>query len=240
MIHANDERLQRLLMGQERFLQEVHGILEEEQKKDDILRAVVRSDAHRASTRGSVNRIARLDPDRVFHIGSIRRLCVRYRLRFLDAGRYQGELPPRALYELRRLEARAEGPLRGFKVMAPAGRFTLCDSDADPLLFVPVGKEHYYLVHKWGGDLRWYRALLTWPLRDPLRLAVSVLLLAMLGAALLPTSVLTHAPDAGWWGLHRLLALIWTSMVAASFTVFSWFAFFGQFSSDAWDNKHFN
>ncbi len=52
-------------------------------------------------------------------------------------------------------------PLRGFKVMAPAARFKLCDSDADPLLFVPVGKDHYYLVHKWGGDLRWHRALLT-------------------------------------------------------------------------------
>ncbi len=70
MIHANDERLQRLLMGQERFLQEVHGILEEEQKKDDVLRAVVRSGPHV----DGINRIARLDPERVFHVASIRRL----------------------------------------------------------------------------------------------------------------------------------------------------------------------
>lgn len=235
MIHANDERLQRLLMGQERLLQEVHGILEEEQRKDDLLRAVVRS-----TTRTGVNRIARLDPDRIFHVDTIRRLCIRYRLRFLDARRYKGDLPPRALYELRRLEARASAPLCGFKVMAPARRFQLCDSDADPLLFVPVGRHHYYLVHKWGRDLGPLRAVAAWPLRGWPQLAAVVFVLAALAAALLPTSVLTNVPDAGWWGLHRLLALLWTTMVAASFTVFGWFAFFGQFSQDAWNSRHFN
>src|SRR5688572_11098779 len=171
MISANDERLQRILLGQERLMQEVHGILHEEQHKDDILRAVVLS-----SRKQAINRIARMDPDRVYHVDSIRAMCVKYKLRFLDAGRFKGTIPPRAIYELRRLEARAEGHLQGFKVMAPAERFRLCESDADPLLFLPVGNDHYYLIHKWGKDLSWWRAIWAWPQRGLEQLAITVLM----------------------------------------------------------------
>ena len=235
MIRANDERLQRILLGQTQVMEEVHGILEEEEKKDDLLRAVVLG-----SCGSCTNHIARLDPERVFREDAIRRMCIKHRLRFLDAGVYKGSLPPRALFELRRLEARSEDPLGGFKLMAPAARFQLCDSDADPLLFVPVGTDHYYLVHKWGRDLSWFRALRSWPLRGPVQLAVCVLILAIIGAALLPTRIITSDPQAAWWGAHRLIALWWTSMVCASFTVFGWFAFFGQFSTHAWNDRHFN
>src|SRR6187551_291762 len=102
MIRANDERMRQLLIGQQQVLQEVNEVLDAEQKKDDVLSAVV------LSSKGDyINHIQRLDPDRVFSEEDIRKLCVTYRLRFLDAGRFKGPLPPRALYELRRLELRA-------------------------------------------------------------------------------------------------------------------------------------
>lgn len=235
MLRANDERLQRLLRGQERLVQEAYDILQEEQKKDDVLRAIVLS-----SHKPTVNHIVRLDPERVFHVQNIRTMCIRYRLRFLDAGRFKGELPSRALYELRRLESRSDAPLGGFKVMAPASRFKLCDSDADPMLFVPVGVDHYYLVHKWGKDLSWHRAVLAWPLRGMMQLALSMSLIAMGAAALLPTWLLTSDTTATWWGAHRFIALLWTMGICTSFTLFSWFTFFGQFSRSAWNSKYFN
>ena len=36
--------------------------------------------------------------------------------------------------------------------MAPSALFRLEKTD-DPLLFVPLGNNYYYLVHKWGNDL---------------------------------------------------------------------------------------
>ncbi len=235
MIRANDERLRRLLLGQQQVLQEVYDVLEAEQKKDDVLAAVV------LTSRGDgINRIARLDPERVFTLEAIRRLCITYRLRFLDAARFKGPLPPRALYELRRLEVRSDAPLKGFKVMAPTERFTLCDSDADPMLFVAVGPKHYYLVHKWGADVSHWRAIRAWPWRGPSQLAISVFLLAIAAAAIMPNRIIGADPAWPWWGAHRVLALLWTSMVFASFTVFGWFAFFGNFSKQAWNDHHFN
>lgn len=235
MIRADDERLRKLLMGQERVLQEVFGILEEENKKDDLLRAVV------LCSRGErVNHIARMDPERVFSRTAIKRICVTYGLRFLDAGCFKGTLPPRALYELRQLESRARAPLNGFKILAPASRFKLCDGESDPVLFVPVGPEHFYLVHKWGRDMSAWRAIRTWPFRAPVHLALSSLVLAVLVACVVPNPAFGAAMDAPWWGIHRFLGGIWTTMTVAAVVSFAWFTFFGQFSREAWNSEHFN
>ncbi len=234
-LSANDERLREILLGQEALLREVESVLRNEQDKDDVLRAAVLS-----STGEAINHVHRLGAERVFSEDTIRAICVRYRLRFLDAGRYKGKLPSSAMYHLRALEMRAEAPLKGFKIMAPASRFKLCDSNADPLLFVPVGPRHYYLVHKCGNDVSPLREVMAWPFKGPVELAIAVLVLAALGAGLLPNNVIGASPELPWWGSHRVLAMLWTSMVFASFTVFAWFTFFGQFSRDAWRDPRFN
>lgn len=78
------------------------------------------------------------------------------------------------------------------------------------------------------------------PLRNVATLATTVLVLACLLALLIPTALVTSAPDASYWGPYRVLAMFWSVAVCASFTVFGWFAFFGQFSADAWNSRYFN
>jgi hypothetical protein len=231
MIRANDDQLRKLLLGQQQLVQEVADILGDEQKKDDVLSAVVLS-----SHGEHVNRIARLDPDRVFSEKDLRRICVIYRLRFLDAGCFKGKLPPKALYELRRLDARSKDPLKGFKILAPAVRFRRSGSAADPMLFVSVGPSLYYLVYKWGKNLSPWRALSVWPLRSAWNLGATVLLLAVLISLFLPNQLVGYTGTA-WWGGHRLLALLWSSMVLASVVAFTWFTFFGRFSPEVWKEK---
>ncbi len=233
--HTERERLERLLRGQAELMQEVHLLLGAEQKHDDILRAAVLS-----STAEKPMELPWPDPDRVYHRDTIRSLCVRYRLRFLPGGLFKGAIPNPAIRALRDLERRAEGPLSGFMVMAPAGRFKLCDSEVDPLLFVALGNNLYYLVHKWGNDLSWSRQLVNWPVRNVFTLAITVLAVGLVLGLLLPTALVTSAPDATYWGGHRILAMAWSTMICASFTVFGWFAFFGQFSSEAWNSRYFN
>lgn len=233
--HTERERLEQLLRGQADLMQEVHLLLGAEQKHDDILRAAVLSSADERPVY-----ITGADPDRIFHRASIRALCIQYRLRFLPGGLFKGELPNTAIHALRALERKAAGPLSGFMVMAPSSRFRLCDSEVDPLLFVPLGNDRYYLVHKWGTDLSPMRAVLNWPLRNVATLAISVLVFAVLLALVVPTAFVTTAPGATYWGAHRVLLMGWSAMVCTSFTVFGWFAFFGQFSAEAWNSRYFN
>lgn len=229
------ERLERMLLGQENVLEEVHHLLYDEQKQDDLLRAMVLSSMDERPVR-----ITGMDPDRIFHRDTIRTLCIRYRLRFLPGGLFKGPLPNTAVYALRALERKSGSPMNSFLVMAPANRFKLCDSEVDPLLFVPLGNDKFYLVHKWGTDLSVVRSIVNWPFRTVAHLAVMVLVFAIVASLLVPTQVMTTDPAATFWGGHRVLFLLWTTMVTASFTVFGWFAFFGQFSAEAWNSRYFN
>ncbi len=218
-----------MLRGQQILVDEVHQWLEEEQKQDDILKAVVLS-----SRKERPIHIEGLDPDRIFSIGSIRTLCIKYRLRFLDSGLFKGSIPLQAIHQIRSLEARAETPITSFKMMAPAERFKLCDSEVDPLLFVPIGNDRYYLVHKWGHDLSAWRMIAGWPTRKAAHLAITVTLFASLIALIAPAALLDSM------GVHRILFLVWCNLVCYSFTLFGWFAFFGQFSKDCWNSRYFN
>lgn len=233
--HTERERLERLLLGQENVMEEVFLLLHDEQKQDDLLKAIVLS-----SMKEQPARIAGVDPERVYHRESIKTMCVRYRLRFLPGGLFKGPIPNQAIYALRLLERKAEAPLNSFMVMAPARRFKLCDSEVDPLLFVPIGNDLYFLVHKWGKDISPVRNILNWPLRTPAHLAALVVSCAVILSMLVPNWLLTSDPSASFWGFHRVLFVFWSTMVCASFTVFGWFAFFGQFSAEAWNSRYFN
>ena len=231
----DNDRLELLLRGQGDILQQLHGILDSEQKRDDAMEAYVLSSLKPAS-----NVVLDPEPWRVFHRDEIRNCCVKYRLRFLPAGRFKGKLPMQALYALRQLEARTVMPLEGFMIMAPAKRFKLCDCDSDPLLFVPLDDDLYYLIHRWGTDMRPWRAVMGWPVRGLKELSITVLVAGLIIGAMLPISFLSTDPAATWWSGNRLFGFFWTTVFLAASTVFSWFTFFGQFSTEAWNSKTFN
>lgn len=232
---VQQQRLAGLLLGSQRLVDDVHTLFAEEQRRDDVLRAMV------LSSRGSTPaRLRAFDPHRVFSEETIRRTCVKFRLRFLDAGLFKGEIPLQAIHAIRELERHTEGPVRSYKIMAPASRFKLCDTEVDPLLFVPLGEGRYYLVHKWGHDLSPLRVVLGWPFRSALHLSATVVLLALVLTLLVPAAWIGAAPDAGFLSAARIGFWAWCTLVMASFTVFGWLAFFGQFSTEAWNDRHFN
>lgn len=234
-VRPNKQQLEELILGQEAFLAAVNGVLDEESDHDAVLRAVVLT-----SGTPVINRIKGLDPARVYHEREIERLCIKYRLRFLDGRWYKGGLPPQVYHALRQLEARTSAPLAGFKVLAPAGHFKLPGRDGDPLLFLRVGKQHHYLVHPRGGQLTKWRAGLYWPLRSLRHLFITVFAIAVVPALAVPTGWIADAPSASWFGAHRLLFLFWSVTVCASFTAFSWFTFQGTTSADAWRSHRVN
>ena len=82
----------------------------------------------------------------------IREVCIQYRLRFLDIKYFKNDLPESAHQAIQDIETNHGTVLADFKVMAPSVLFRLERKD-DPLLFVPMGNNYYYLVHKWGNDI---------------------------------------------------------------------------------------
>ena len=124
-----------------------------------------------------------LDFDKIFHIDSIKKLCVNYRLRFLDTHLFKGEYPKELYSIIPNLENDHKIQLKDFKIMAPSKLFRLKTKE-DPLLFVPIGNGYYYLVHKWGDDLKSYRKILVWPFKNINTLIFTSIILSLLSTAI--------------------------------------------------------
>lgn len=228
------ERLEQVLLGQAQVMQDVHELLADEAHWDDRLRACLRG-----SRRTEPLALPDAEPERIYSLEAIRELCIKYRLRFLEGACYKGAVPGPALYGMRQIERRIGYSVTNYMVMAPSAQFKLCDSEVDPLLFVPIGHDRYYLVARWGNDLSPFRAIAYWVVRQPVHLAFAVLLLALLITLLVPPDLLgdSQLPLAN---AQRILLLFWSIMVLSGFTLFGWFAFFGQFSKDSWNSRYFN
>ncbi len=131
-----------------------------------------------------------LDTNCIFHINQIKKVSIDYRLRFLDSNLFKNEIPEEAISKINALEKKHQSSLSGFKIMAPSKAFNLKKYD-DPLLFAPMGNDYYYLIHKWGNDLKWYRKFQVLPLRNMVTFIVTCILLSLIFTYFTPPNPLS-------------------------------------------------
>ncbi|SDR65862.1 hypothetical protein [Gramella sp. MAR_2010_147] len=214
------------------ILKEVNSILTNSKIKDENIRKELE--------KGKSTTENNFEPDllkshKIFHLDDIYKICVNYRLRFLDSKFFKSEIPYEALIEIKQLERDHHTKLRGFKIIAPSKLFKLENAD-DPLLFAPIGNDYYYLVHKWGNDLHPFRKLLMWPFKTLENFVVLLLATSFLTALFIPEGLFTPRQSA-------------TQFFMIFFFIFKWFAglsiFYGfkmgkNFSTEIWNSKFYN
>ncbi|WP_439131641.1 hypothetical protein [Polaribacter sp.] len=120
----------------------------------------------------------KLDTKAIFHITDIKKICVDYRLRFLDTVYFKDVYPAEAISKIQILEKKHQTKLGGFKIIAPMEVFKLKKAD-DPLLFAPMGNGFYYLIHQWGNDVSPFRKLKYWAIKNIENLAVTLAILSI-------------------------------------------------------------
>ena len=158
------ESLRKNEIKEEVLLQQVREILHKDQlKEEDILKRI--QEANPQEIDSNPFDFDLLESGRIFHLSQIKKICINYRLRFLNTKFFKEDLPLEAVAAVKELEKTHEIAIKGFKMVAPAEYFRLENAD-DPLLFAPIGNNYYYLVHKWGRDLHPLRKLVMWPLRN--------------------------------------------------------------------------
>ena len=67
----------------------------------------------------------RLETNKIFHLNQIKKVCIDYRLRFLDLKYFKGNIPKEGIEKITQLEKDHETSLEGFKIMAPSVLFRL-------------------------------------------------------------------------------------------------------------------
>ena len=177
--------------------------------------------------------IEQLATDKIYHLDTIRDICIDYRLRFLDLKYFKNDLPQEAFDKIAALEMEHDTTLTGFKVMAPSKLFRLKYTD-DPLLFVPLGNDYFYLIHQWGDDLHPFRKALMWPFKNIWNLLLTLLVVSWGVTLITPMAIFTKTTSwTTFWMVY-----FFNFKAIASVVLFSGFALGKNFNPAIWNSKY--
>ena len=137
----------------------------------------------------------KMETKNIFHKDTIKKICVRYRLRFLDSNLFKGDYPNNITNIISDLEKKHETKLSNFMIMAPSKLFKIKSPD-DPVLFIPIGNSYYYLIHKWGKEFNFLRKLTVLPFKNIDNLTIFSILVsvifALIGKLIIPSLTLSE------------------------------------------------
>ncbi len=212
------------------ILAQVHYILNEDCFRENVILDVLQGISNNHAQTFNIDL---LDKDRIFQSKEIKKICIDYRLRFLDSKYFKGRYPQEALDEIKYLENKHHITLESFKIIAPSKMFVLEKAD-DPLLFTPIGNDYYYLIHTWGNDLHPLRKLLMWPYKSFENLIVLIVLLSLLATALIPDGLFTKKQDFS----QDLMVFFFMFKSIAAIVLFYGFALGKNFNTAIWNSKY--
>ena len=183
--------------------------------------------------------LKKLDANRIFGVDEIQKICVDYRLRFLDAKYFKGDIPYEAIAEVKRIQKNQAEDITGFKLIAPAGMFHLKEKDKDPLLFINLGNGLYYLVHKWGNDLNRWRKMMVYPFRSFESLFFTIIGFAFFMAAAVPSEIIMGPKDTTSMHL-RVIFFLYLFFAFSGLTALYGFSRMKNFSVALWKSRYFD
>lgn len=213
-------------------LTEVQAILQETNQSDqEIVERIENSDTEIPNQFN----FDLLESDHIYHISQIGKICIDYRLRFLDAKLYKGDLPYEAISKIKDLENKHNTTLNGFKMMAPSKLFKLENAD-DPLLFAPMGNGYYYFIHKWGSDLHPLRKIMMWPFKTFETFMFTIFLVSLLLTYIVPKGFFMDENSGTEFFLLFIFMFKWVGGIA----LYYGFAKGKNFNTAIWRSKFFN
>ena len=178
----------------------------------------------------------KIDSNRLFHVDQIRKICIDYRLRFLDFNFFKGGVPDEAYTKLKEFELNHPDLDLNIKIMAPTKLFQLENYD-DPLMFVSLGNNYYYLIHKWGNDMSYFRKMFMWPFKNIYNILVYIAIISLFFTTFVPDGIFFYKnnPEIQFF----VVFLFMFKSLAAIFIYFG-FAMGKNFNENIWNSKFYN
>ncbi len=214
------------------ILEEIKQILEAGEKHKGRIENDLMNGNPRATSQFNFDLLA---SENIYHLDQIRKICTDYRLRFLDSKYFKGDIPQEAISKIQHLEKEHNTVLSNFKIIAPSKLFKLKDKD-DPLLFVTLGNDYFYFIHKWGNDLHPLRKTFMWPFKNIVNLAITVFVLSYLTTLLIPMELFSKTNT----GYEFWLLFLFIFKSAVGVVIFYGFAKGKNFNHAIWNSRYFN
>lgn len=180
--------------------------------------------------------IDKLKSKNIYHISDIKKICIDYRLRFLNTKYFKGDIPLSAQTKLKTFKKEQKLNILDLKIMAPSKLFKLKNAD-DPLLFCNLGNEYFYLIDKWGNDLSFFRKISMWPFKSLTNILFFIAFLSLLATLIIPKGIFVYdnSPNAEFFITYLFML---KSIVAI--VLFFGFSLGKNFNKAIWNRKYFN
>ena len=180
--------------------------------------------------------IDKLKSKNIYHISDIKKICIDYRLRFLNIKYFKADIPLTAQTKLKTFKKEQKLNILDLKIMAPSKLFKLKNAD-DPLLFCNLGNEYFYLIDKWGNDLSFFRKISMWPFKSLTNILFFIAFLSLLATLIIPKGIFVYdnSPNAEFFITYLFML---KSIVAI--VLFFGFSLGKNFNKAIWNRKYFN
>ena len=181
-------------------------------------------------------KLDKINSDRIFHISDIKKICIDYRLRFLDVNLFKGHVPDEAYKNLKVFYSNHNEIKREIKMMAPSSLFQLENYD-DPLMFASLGNDYFYLIHKWGNDLSFFRKIMMWPFKSLYNIIIFMCIISLFLTLIIPKDLFQYENNPGAEFFITYLFIL--KSVIAIFIYYG-FALGKNFNEYIWNRKFYN
>ncbi|NND88516.1 MAG: hypothetical protein HKM28_04635 [Flavobacteriaceae bacterium] len=231
-IHHRLEAFRNKRTPTDTIIQQVMSVLNENEEERETIRQGLQK---RSASETNTFDLDLLEREHIYHISDIEKLCITYRLRFLPASFFKGDIPEEAISKIRSLEKNHETKLNNLHIIAPARLLKLENAD-DPLLLAPMVNDYYYSIHKWGTDLHPLRKILMWPFKTFENIILTVLMISLLLTWMAPVHLLakTHGMQ------EYVLLFLFIFKGVAGMVLFYGFAKGKNFNNAIWKSKYYN
>ncbi|MCE3228345.1 MAG: hypothetical protein K0S32_2896 [Bacteroidetes bacterium] len=127
--------------------------------------------------------------------------------------------------------------MKGFKLLGTTKFFREKENKECALLFAPTNLGNYYLMHKWGKELKWYRAITSWPLKNFETLFLTVIMVTAIITLCIPNYHLVLAREIDYWSTYRIGIFFHILIFNMGATAYYTFAFGKNLSVSLWNNN---
>jgi hypothetical protein len=213
------------------ILDEVKEFLLENEQQRNLVKNQLQSES---STKSNQFEFDLLETDEIFHISTIKNVCIDYRLRFLESHFFKNTIPEEAISKITNLEKKHNTKLNGFMIVAPSKAFNLVSYD-DPLLFAPIGNNYYYLIHKWGNDMTPFRKMMVRPVRNLYTFFIASIVISALFTLAIPSNNLSKSVP-----LAPVIIFLFTFKSIVAVFLYYFFLVGKNFNEEIWDRKYYN
>lgn len=178
-----------------------------------------------------------IETKNIFSLKALKKICVRLRLKFLDIEDFKGAIPYEAQLKINSLNKLQGKDLKVFKILADEKSFAKENVNAGFALFARTVYGNYYLIHSWGGKLKWYKKITAFPLRNFESLVLSLICFTLIVTLSLPTYLITLDKSATYFCNYRIGVYFHLLIFFGGFSAYYIVGFKKGFSESCWLEK---